>query len=42
MAKAKKRRVAPCDKCKGFNVPGRRVPKVARDARGRFKRARKG
>jgi hypothetical protein len=39
--KAKKRKVAPCNKCKGFTVPGRRVKTVARAANGRFKRAGK-
>lgn len=33
----KKRKVAPCAKCKGFTVPPRRVKSVARDSRGRFK-----
>lgn len=37
MAKAKKRKVSPCSKCKGFNVPGRRVKTVSRAANGRFK-----
>ena len=36
--KATKRRQAPCNKCKGFAVPARRVKAVARDARGRFKK----
>jgi len=35
-AAKKARKVAPCRKCKGFNVPGRRVQAVARDKRGRF------
>lgn len=35
--KAKRRKVSPCAKCKGFDVPSRRVKAVARDARGRFK-----
>ncbi len=38
-AKRKPRKVAPCKKCKGFEVPGRRVKAVARNARGRFTRA---
>ena len=33
----KKKRVAPCSKCKGFAIPGRRVKSVARDSKGRFK-----
>lgn len=33
----KKRKVSPCTKCKGFNVPPRRVKSVARDGKGRFK-----
>lgn len=37
-SKPKKRKVAPCAKCRGFAVPARRVKSVARDARGRFKR----
>lgn len=36
--KPKRRKVAPCKKCKGFTVPPRRVQSVARDANGRFKR----
>lgn len=38
--KAKKTGSAPCNKCAGFAVPGRKVKSVARDAKGRFKRAR--
>jgi hypothetical protein len=38
--KPKRRKVAPCKACKGYTVPARKVPKVARDARGRFKRTR--
>ncbi len=36
--KKAKRKVAPCNKCKGFAIPARRVKSVARDAKGRFKR----
>lgn len=28
----------PCESCKGFTVPARVVPDVARDKRGRFKK----
>ena len=38
MTKAKKRKVAPCKKCKGFSIPGRLVKSVARNAQGQFKR----
>lgn len=38
MAKAKKRKVAPCTKCKGFSIPGRQVKTVARNSKGQFKR----
>lgn len=38
MAKAKKRKVAPCTRCKGFGIPGRQVKSVARNAKGQFKR----
>lgn len=36
--KKAKRRVAPCNKCKGHTVPARRVKSVKRNALGRFKR----
>lgn len=35
----KKRKVAPCSKCKGHSIPARRVKSVARNAKGQFKRA---
>ena len=38
MTKTKRKKVAPCKKCRGFTVPARRVASVARDARGRFKK----
>ena len=41
MATKKKRKVAPCGKCKGFDVPGRRVKSVARAANGRFVKRKK-
>lgn len=41
MAKAKKRKVSPCTKCKGHTVPARRVATVARDARGRFRKGKR-
>lgn len=37
MTKAKKRRVAPCTKCKGFAIPARKVKHVNRNAKGQFK-----
>ena len=36
--KTKKRKIAPCTKCKGFAIPGRLVKSVARNAKGQFKR----
>lgn len=36
--KTKKRKVAPCKACKGFNIPGRAVKTVGRNAAGRFTR----
>lgn len=37
-AKKARKKVAPCEKCAGFDVPTRRVTSVARAANGRFKR----
>ena len=37
MKKQVKKRVSPCSKCKGFDIPGRREKSVARDSKGRFK-----
>jgi hypothetical protein len=36
--KPKRSGAAPCEACKGFTIPGRKVPNVARDRKGRFKR----
>lgn len=38
-AASKTAKKTPCEACKGFAVPGRIVSTVARDARGRFRKA---
>jgi hypothetical protein len=41
-AKKARKKVTPCEKCAGFDVPVRRVASVARAANGRFKRPAQG
>lgn len=37
-AKPAKKSDAPCESCRGFSIPGRRVESVARAKNGRFKK----